>query len=130
MRRAASDAPAFQVRRDHDQIVERPGQPVEFPDHQHVTGSAALCRFRQSLATVQDSESVALVDDLTPCPAQRVELQGKVLIVGRDAGISDHHGKIPLPEFCPTLLPCSSPFDFNGLESCGRRDRRLPFCPV
>jgi hypothetical protein len=48
-----ADAPAFQVRRDHDQIVKRPGQPVEFPDHEHVTGSAAFEGFRQSFATVQ-----------------------------------------------------------------------------
>ena len=33
---------------------------------------------------------------------------------------------VPCPEFCPTLLPCSSPFDFNSLQSCGRRDKSLP----
>ena len=41
-----ADPPALQVRPDHDQIVKRPRQPVEFPDHQHVTGSAAVQGFR------------------------------------------------------------------------------------
>jgi hypothetical protein len=77
-----ADAPAFQVRRDHDQIMKGPSQPVEFPDHQHVTGSAALQSFRQPLAVSQDARS--LVDKLAPCPAQRVKLQGKVLVVRRN----------------------------------------------
>jgi hypothetical protein len=79
-------------------------------------------------AASQNARSLVLVDELAPCPAQRVELQGKVLVVGRNAGIADHHGrKIPLPEFCPTLLPCSSLLQIKGLETCGRRDKRVRF---
>src|SRR4051794_504657 len=41
-----------------------------------------------------------LKDFVTPCPAQRVELQGKVLFVRRNPSVADHHGRNPpCPDF-------------------------------
>src|SRR5438034_780048 len=75
--------PALQVRRDNNEIVQRPRQPVEFPHHQHVTGSAALQGLCQSFPPAQNAGRLVLVDNLAARRPQRVELQGKVLIVGR-----------------------------------------------
>ena len=71
------DAPALQILRDHDEIVKRPRQPVELPDHQNVTGSAALQGFSQPFPFAQDARSVVLVDDLAARRPQRVELQAR-----------------------------------------------------
>jgi hypothetical protein len=58
---------AFQVRRDNNEIVQRPRQPVEFPDHQHITGSATLQGVSQPLPPGQDAGSLVLVNVLTAC---------------------------------------------------------------
>jgi hypothetical protein len=64
--------------------VQRPRQPVEFPHHQHITGSAALQGLRQPFPPGQDAGgSLVLVDDLAARRPQRVELQGKVLVIRR-----------------------------------------------
>ncbi len=103
-----ADAPAFQILCDHDQIVKRPRQPVEFPDHQHVTGSAAVERGIKALATVQEAGSLVLVDDLAPRRPQRVKLEGKVLFLGRDAGIADFHAPNFALPFCTGPEPLIS----------------------
>ena len=58
---------AFQVRRDNNEIVQRPRQPVEFPHHQHVSGSATIQGLLQSLPSGQDAGSLVLVNVLTAC---------------------------------------------------------------
>jgi hypothetical protein len=123
--RAASGA-ALSGRNPSRLLRDRASRSSFHTTSKHVTGSAALQGFRQSFATVQDARSLVLVDDLAPCPPQRVELQGKVLIVGRDAGITDRSSwqESPCPDFAhPFVL--FQPFKIKSLQSCGRRDKRL-----
>ena len=61
----------LQIRRDHHEIMKRPRQPVEFPDHQHVTGGAAFQGFRQPLDRSGRPKPCPRGLSRTPPPAAR-----------------------------------------------------------
>jgi hypothetical protein len=40
-------------------------------------------------------------------PPQRIDLEGMVLLIRRDPGIADLHGRFPKPTVCKTMAGCS-----------------------
>lgn len=75
-----------------DKVAERPAQPVKPPDHQNVT----RLQRRQGPAEARTvaagpRDALVLKYPLTARRAQRIELQGRGLVVGRDAGVADQH---------------------------------------
>ena len=90
--RLRNPAPGFpEPLHDREHVPERTRQPVEFPDHEHIT-LAKLIEQPMEFGPVPASAGGLLpIDALAPSGLERRHLGGGVLIVGGDSGVADLH---------------------------------------
>jgi hypothetical protein len=75
-----------------EELPERPGQAVELPDHQRIVGTHVVERGVQLRTVALGATGFFGKDALAPRGVEGIELQGEVLIVGRDTSIANGHG--------------------------------------
>ena len=73
------------------EVAQAAGQPVEFPDDERVAILQHLEAAEQGRALGGGSCALVLKDFLAPRAFQRGELQGGILVLGRDAGATVFH---------------------------------------
>jgi len=74
-----------------DEVAQTAGQPVEFPHNQRIAVLQCLEATEQGRALSVGSCSLVLKDSLASGFLQGRELQGGVLVLGRDAGVTVLH---------------------------------------
>ena len=79
---AKSDAAQPQVFEGFDQLLHRPGQPIELPNNQRVAATGKFERVMQSRTIRDRSRHLLGENPLAPSLDQCVALQGKVLVDG------------------------------------------------
>ena len=80
-----------QVLHDDQHLPQRTREPVEFPDHQHVTLAQLIQQPVQFGAVPTSARCLLAKDALAPRCFERGYLRRGVLIVGRDPGIADQY---------------------------------------
>jgi len=88
---AKPDTPDPQGFDGFDQLLHRSRQAVELPHDQRVAAAREFERVMQGRAVCNRTRHLLGENLGAPCFGQRVALQGKVLIYGRNAGIADQH---------------------------------------
>ena len=74
-----------------DQLLERARQAIQLPDHQRVAlAHVAECRLELGPLTLR-AGGLLLVDLGAPGRGERIQLQGEILLLGRDPGVADEH---------------------------------------
>ena len=73
------------------EVAQAAGQPVEFPDNQRVAVLQRLKATEQGRAFSVGSCALVLKDFLASGFLQGGELQSRVLVLGRDAGVTVFH---------------------------------------
>ncbi|GAA4416216.1 hypothetical protein GCM10023169_03310 [Georgenia halophila] len=92
--RDKGDALAGELVRDVSGVRERPGETIELGDHELFPGPAGGQFFTQSRSsTIRAGQPVVDVKHVGVHAEseERFALGGQVLLVRRDAGVSDHH---------------------------------------
>jgi hypothetical protein len=85
------DSPALQVAHNPNQVRQRSAEAVEPPDHQDIPRPERLEAAFELWPCGRLSRGVLLVDERAAVATEGVELQIEVLVIGRDAGVSDKH---------------------------------------
>src|SRR3954467_14646180 len=86
-----ADPLPLQLAHQLDQVLERPAQPVETPDHQHIALPQQL-RGPLQPVTLHLAAAGRVLDDLAaPCHLESVALQVGILLAGRYPCIADFH---------------------------------------
>lgn len=88
----------FDLIEDEQQVFERPGEPVELPDDQHVPLAQVVKQALQLGPIPAPPGSHLLKDSFTPGSLKRANLEDGILVLGGNAGVADAHG-------CKILLP-------------------------
>ena len=70
-----ADAHLVELSAEQDQVVQRPPQPIEPPDRQHITDARHFQRHGEARAGRLRATYPVLVDFLAPGQAQRIPLQ-------------------------------------------------------
>ena len=71
--------------------MQRPPQPVEPPNRQHIAGARHLQRHGEPRPRRLRAADPVLVDFLAADQPQRITLQVEVLVIGRDPRVADQH---------------------------------------
>src|SRR5713226_4939733 len=74
-------------------VAQAAGQPVKFPDNERVAVLQRLEATEQGRALGVGSRALVLKDFLAPRAFQGGELQGRVLFLRRDAGVTVFHSR-------------------------------------
>jgi hypothetical protein len=82
-----ADAALIQPSHQLDELGEGSAEAIEAPDHEGVTGADILEGLGESGPVCFGTTRRIAEDLLALCCLQSIELQGEILIVGRDAGI-------------------------------------------
>src|SRR6266852_4267230 len=93
-------------------VAQAAGQPVKFPDNERVAVLQRLEATEQGRALGGGSRALVLKDFLAPRAFQGGELQGRVLFLGRDAGVTVFHAR----DYETSNLKHPSPL-FTGLPA-------------
>ena len=73
-------------------VAQRPGQPIELPDHHHVSLTQVAQEILQFWPVPASAGGLLAVDFLAASGLERRDLRGGILILGRDACVADEHG--------------------------------------
>src|SRR5216683_3275126 len=76
-----------------NKVAQAAGQPVKFPDNERVAVLQRLEATEQGRALGGGSRTLVLKDFLALRAFQGGELQGRVLFLGRDAGVTVFHAR-------------------------------------
>jgi hypothetical protein len=88
-------APSLQVFGGFDKLLERPRQPVEFPDNERIALAQHVAQEARQFQPIGFRAGGLLDDDaLAPRLAQLFELEFWILIEGRYSGVADSHDLI------------------------------------
>jgi hypothetical protein len=90
-------AHGFQPLDDLDEMLQRPPQPIQPPDHQRVAVSQDFHELQQLRPLALGSALFLFVDPLAASGFQRIFLERQVLVVGRNARVAYLHASI-VPE--------------------------------
>ena len=112
-------------------VAQAAGQAVKFPDNERVAVLQRLEATEQGRALGGGSRALVLKDFLAPRAFQGGELQGRVLFLGRDAGVTVFHAR----DYETSNLKHPSPL-FTGLPAVFhnlpflKRNPRLHFLAI
>ena len=101
---AQADLPTVQGCDRVEQLPQRPRQPVELPDDQRVPGTQIVEGGMQLGPIALRATGFLRIDFCTARRLQDIELQGEILVVGRDAGRADVQGHGGLPRWVAPSL--------------------------
>jgi hypothetical protein len=89
--RAQPDVTAVQGFDGVEELPQRAGQAVELPDYQCIVGAHRVERRVELRPVALGATGYLGLDALAPRGVEGIELQGKILVVGRDTGIANGH---------------------------------------
>jgi hypothetical protein len=98
--------PCFELIEQPDQGPQRPAQAIELPDHQHIPSVQRDKAPRELWPFHMYTRGLVGEYPRASCPLQGGELQGGVLVLGRDATIADVHTAIltAISDVCKPLF--------------------------
>jgi hypothetical protein len=102
--RPKSDAASMKTRHALDQMFERPSESIESPNDERVTRPKMSQCLVQSVSVCGSAARDVREYFLTACCRERVLLEFEILVMSRDAGVADQHGReLPCSLFFPIV---------------------------
>ena len=83
------DLALFEIAGELDQVLHRPAEPVEFPNHKRIAGPGVIEGLGQPRTIPGTATDLIGIDPSTAILVEGFPLQVKVLIVGGDPGVAD-----------------------------------------